>query len=347
MRLLRFQRRKEDTKGMAFQTLIGIILLVAGFILVIGLIENLFSRAEGPAAEELCRTTNVFYAKGDPAKDIPLSLDIRLSPNACKSANIPDVPTRTYSQDTNGAMKNVAELMSRCWWMFLEGSDPELLGKRGFFGSDKKAKCIVCYQFTLQNGMGFPSDNLPKFLSDTPYYVQDSSDKCSTSGGFCRSSCDDPNGIFTTSQASAKCAQKAKGSTCCIATNECENKGGRCLDAGNTDFPQQYDLWACLEGKKCFVKRENFFTYVDYIQRTQGAGYIFMDSGIEQFSSGNQGYSIAYVSSIEEGLMKSSFKRMVDEYVVNLYEDYHLNGIMIGRKEAVEKYCFVQAGVGE
>ena len=98
---------------------------------------------------------------------------------------------------------------------------------------------------------------------------------------------------------------------------------------------------------KCFVKRENFFTYVDYIQRTQGAGYIFMDSGIEQFSSGNQGYSIAYVSSIEEGLMKSSFKRMVDEYVVNLYEDYHLNGIMIGRKEAVEKYCFVQAGVGE
>ncbi len=349
----------RNKKGMEF-VVIGLILLIAGATAILGFFGVSASRAEGSAAEELCRSTNVLYTQVDPTKDI---LPGRVTPQGCKVLAKSELPSPKYPQKKEGAMQNVADLMARCWRTFLEGTVSQPIGARGLFQPDDKAKCSVCYIFTLQTGMGFGAEELDNYISDSGVYtVIDDSDTCTISGGGrCKTDCsvqtqNDPDGVFTKAQSSTLCTQKKKGSQCCTAADECVNKGGKCLNGAQEPYTKKYGKWGCSEGA-CYIKTKNYITYKQYIQRVNGEGYTYIgdvdsegnnnirgSAGDTQLKSG-EGYDIIFVSNVQKSFWQNTFKRQIGD-ILGTSTSYPVAGIIVVPSEKTKYVCHVQEGAG-
>lgn len=299
--------------GLELSTLAEIILIL----LAAGLIIYIFNYAAGRAAEKtsekLCRGFNAlrFATKIDKGP-----LTINAVPRACKTIDKKDLPGNDYKDYVGGlgegAKAELRDMMANCWYMWLEGKQPNIFDTST---TSLQNKCFVCYTFSLQNGV---SITVPEFISslDYPYQAIDSSSRCAPAdqGGYCMNPCSSP---FSRAISSTACANPYKpersgdyggagasgtygkpdnnvkkstdltsGLKCCIADDrkdECINKGGSCSPTP-IDKYHLYNKWACSKGN-CYVQDENFVSYLDYVQGTNGAkggaGFIVYEDKIK------------------------------------------------------------------
>ncbi|MBI2654701.1 hypothetical protein HYX02_07910 [Candidatus Woesearchaeota archaeon] len=275
----------KNKKGIEVSTLVEIILIIIAAGLIIGVFNYAASKADEQTSEKLCRGFNALRFATHIDKG-PFTYDI--VPGACKTLDKGDLPTSDYKDFEGGpkeaAKKEIREMMAKCWWMWLEGKQPNL-----FQTSTVRLqnKCFICYDFSLNKDVG--TIQIPELIAslDYPYIAIDKSDRCAGGGqgGYCRKECKaDPK--YTRKSESSQCAEKFPDKPeCCISEDrrdECLNKEGVCEAREGYKL---FDKWQCKSGK-CYVKKENFASYLDYIQGTGGisggAGFLVYEDKLEE-----------------------------------------------------------------
>lgn len=140
-----------------------------------------------------------------------------------------------------------------------------------FYGSDN----------SIQKGV-ITSTEMRQYMFEHPYKAYPESDFCKITGGYCIDSenREDCNKISASSSyilidKKSDVCQKKNKKACCYTEYGCWNKGGVC-GANNPETNQYtaYDNegWSCPSKMKCFIKKENYYSYGDYIQRYGGPG---------------------------------------------------------------------------
>lgn len=262
----------RNKKGaLEMKTIIKIALITLAFIIIIGLFSRLFAQTSGKSSEELCHTYNTLTSIG--GKTAEFAKGARAVPIACQNLDLFGVPTKEYPQDTQGAMTQIGDLAARCWWMWLEGVD----GKNVIGAGTSRRKCFICYNLYLDEKISFQSGDLDYFFDTQSYTVKDEGDKCAPlGGGQCRDKCE---GTLSKEIESKKCK---RGQKCCVTENrrdECVNKGGNCTTICEGEYSEEYSGWQCSSGNRCCLKKENYFTYRDYIQKFGGSGALVVKPG--------------------------------------------------------------------
>lgn len=316
----------QSKKGIEWNFLIEIVLLLAATALIITVFTIAAGRADDKTAENLCRGFNsIRYATqfGEG------KLSVTLAPNACKTIDKKNVPSEDYKNSADSAkdsaQKEVKDLMARCWWMWLEGNQKNMFTKSWY---NLQNGCFICYTFSTDKDVGYMSYDDFSASLNKPYYAVDRTDRCAPmgQGGKCMDSCTAP---FTTEVTSSKCnpqeslaveignklinsgsttdpSSKAEEKTgtgvpvrkCCTAENECENRGGKCLSEPTQVYSVPYTGWACKQGH-CYLEPDKMASYLDYIQGTRGAGG---GAGKVLFINGETGikpgvkYAVTFVS---------------------------------------------------
>lgn len=288
----------RNKKGLELRTLMEIFLVIVSAGLIIGVFTTLSAQADEKTSELLCRNFNAIrYGTkiqiNDPIGGNKLP-SVNVAPRACKTLDKQDVPSGEYTAKTSSpeeaAKAQLGDLIARCWWMWLEGREPNMFDKSWY---NFQNGCFVCYTFSLDSKVK-PVDMNDFFstMGAKPYYGIDSSDKCSSSGGKCMADC---KGEGTEKEtASNKCRINEK---CCISSeiqDECVNRGGRCLDNPTGAFTFQFKEWGCKKNS-CYVKQENVKTYFDYIKSSGGPGEIIVYDDSKEFKPGTK-YAISFVS---------------------------------------------------
>lgn len=307
------------------KTIVEIALVTLSFVIIVGLLTVLFSQSEGKAAEELCHTFNALIVKGgETAEELKAWGAI---PDACKVLERENLPTE-YTADKEGAMRQVGDLASKCWWMFMEGAPGvDILGNDlwGLGG----AKCFICYTFNFQKGVNFNSQELELFFDTKSYTVRDESDQCSAlGGGHCAAKCEN---VFSREVESKKCSTQK----CCVAEDkrdECINKGGQCLESCSGLYTKAYPNWQCAKNN-CCIKPENFYTYRDYIQRFGGRGYLHVQPNLNFNSQGT--YALVFNEDPERvGFIKD----------LVLPPKIEVDSMIITELNQVQGICAIQPG---
>ncbi len=273
--------------GLELSTIAEIILLLIAAGLIIGIFSYAAGRASEKTSENLCRGLNVLRY-GRIGGVVPVGridkgpVTINLAPRGCKTIDKKDLPGKNYEDHVNGlkegAKAELRDMIAKCWWMWLEGKQPNMFDTSTVALSNK---CFVCYTFSMKDGADL---RIPEFIAslDYAYEAADSSSRCAPAGqgGMCMASCD-KSSSFSKPVPSDRCKDNEK---CCIAENskdECVNKGGTC-EPREGFVP--YNKWSCKEGS-CHVKKENFVSYLDYVQGTNGAaggaGFLVYQNDLE------------------------------------------------------------------
>ncbi len=309
---------------LAFGIIIGIVILLLSVVIIVVVIKDSASKADEKTQVELCRVSNEIKLGIDrrtgTATDILLGPAPRICNTIPKIKKKSRVPVKMYPQDKGGAEAEIREMIKNCWYMWLEGSEPNMFDKT--FGSD----CFVCYKFLIKDKVDEDVEFMSLAESMTePFFVEDASDKCSPVGGFlipcvhacvdekpsleaCLDKCNAKFGAVTSCEdihirpddsdewvdtPSEKATAKSEATTqdvkCCISknpANECENKGGMCSEEGiYGDYTRIYYKWYCPKKKqRCYVKEEHMFSYIKYITeygRYGGNVYFIPPEGAE------------------------------------------------------------------
>lgn len=288
----------RNKKGIEIKVLIEIFLVVVATGLIIGIFIGASSRAEEKTSEALCRGFNALRF-GTKAEKGPVSFNI--VPRACKTLDKGDLPGKDYKEHkdglTGGSKAELSDMIAKCWWMWLEGKQPNMFDTSTL---SFKNNCFVCYTFSLQNAVSTVTISDFALKLNDPYYAVDSSDRCAPGGqgGYCKATSCEKSSRFPREVPSNKCNINEK---CCVSEekkDECINKGGVCgpKEEYLEYFP--YDKWQCKSGS-CYVEEKNFASYYDYIQGTRGAGggagFIAYQNELDGFKSGKL-YGIALIS---------------------------------------------------
>ncbi len=260
-----FRKNKRGIE-LPFAAIIIIIILLVSAGVILWAVFATAPKAGEKSQYELCATSN----------RITVGVEHKTSeyvspPRACttidKTSGNYQVPTKSYDQKEEGAIKEVRDMIKNCWYMWLEGSEPNMFR---IFPGEKT--CQICYRFRIKDSIG--SLNLKK-LADSMnelYYVSIPKEH----------NCDPPNGgeILSESKCELDGGTKIKdgpttGTACCRKDirYECENKGGKCSENPDGEYLQDYSKWACPEmEKKCYVKPENGVSYMQYITEFSALG---------------------------------------------------------------------------
>jgi hypothetical protein len=309
----------RNKKGIEWSTFIEMILIIVATGLIIGVFTTAAGRADEKTSENLCRGFNALRF-GTQVNVGPVNFN--LAPRACKTIDKKDVPSKDYINhvkgEKEGAKTEIRNLMARCWWMWLEGNQIDMFSTSTFSPDEK---CFICYTFSVDKDIGPISYEDFSVSLNEPYYAVDGTDRCAPQGqgGFCRESC---GGDFQTEVPSTKCNPQETtlvevvgrreieffandDSTfrrkCCVGKNECENKGGKCIDGPLGPYTAQYNKWKC-SSNTCYITPEKSASYLDYIQGskgvTGGAGKVLF--GDDEGFKPNQKYAITFLSPGKE-----------------------------------------------
>ncbi|MEK6984473.1 MAG: hypothetical protein AABX33_07910 [Nanoarchaeota archaeon] len=289
----------QDKKGgLELSTLAEIILILIAAGLILYVFTYAASRAEEKTSEKLCRGLNAIRL-GTKVSKGPLTFSYLPAPRACKTIDKKDLPGKDYKDHPSGlkegAKAELRDMIAKCWYMWLEGKHPNIFDTST---TSPQNKCFICYAFSLQDEV---SITIPEFIAslDAPYEAADSSHRCAAGGqgGHCMASCSqslnlievdsvvdrDPAKCPDNQPICKRCPEPLK---CCISKNindGCVNKGGICLSVPKDGY-KLYNKWNCGTGN-CYVKDENFISYLDYVQGTKGAtggaGFIVYDDKLK------------------------------------------------------------------
>jgi len=273
---------RKNKKGieLAFGGIISIIvILVAGGVLLWAFLATA-PKIEGKSPVELCASTN----------RIKVGIEHKTSeyvspPNACQTieqtSGKSQVPTRDYDQNEAGAAEEVRDMIMKCWYMWLDGSEPNMFR---LFPGEKT--CQVCYRFRIKDSVG--SLNLEKLIDSMNelYFVSiPNKHNCDTYyGGEWVDGEECPLDLIATKSI---ILPDGKKQVCCRkdVRFECENKGGICCEnkeerkcstvTGESIgvYEQLYDKWACpITEEKCYVKAETGVYYMEYLTESSLLG---------------------------------------------------------------------------
>ena len=345
---------------MGWGVVLGAVVLFLAGGLILGVDTLLAKEVEKSQTEKLCRMSNEvrFGAKeGNP-------LNFPVGPRVCKSIHIDGVPSDDYAQTEEGAKQEIRDLMVNCWWMWLEGTQIDMLGK----GALSDQPCFSCYTFTMKGDIEpFSVTELEKSLL-APYEAKEANSNCAPNGGgkCMNKKCQDP---YPREVSSRKCTKKDE--VCCVAKeprDECVNKGGFCDKKCGGDYPVQYDKWTCSKySNKCCIKSNTYETYWDYFQADANGKILFQEN--MQFRPQDKMYAIAFlspgrecgikcwggvISSVATGLTASLFISPLGGAVVagtgvtlSLVkggEITDINYLLVSEYEGIEDKCVLEFG---
>ena len=167
----------------------------------------------------------------------------------------------------------------------------------------------MCYTVSLRETSKFKNKDeiktkqFSRYLFETPYKVSSKSDNCRIDGGFCIESSNiddcrekiDVDESYLLVKKNNECKKNGKNS-CCYTDYECWNNGGECTTINpDTDTYRQYDKWSCPSKMDCYVKKEDYYSYGEYIQRFGGDGIITLLTDIKP----GETYAISFGSPTE------------------------------------------------
>ncbi len=168
---------KLSKKGMEAGFLVILIITIASFMLIAGVVMRFMSSAEDKEAEILCHDSIILRAQSVVNIDAPgADAEIKLVPPMCKTID------KKLKGDREKIKQQIADKIARCWWMFGEGKYEEILhGSKvkllpEVFGFESlENKCFICYNLMIDpkefDGDGISPDELMEYLYNTksPY----------------------------------------------------------------------------------------------------------------------------------------------------------------------------------
>lgn len=279
-------------KGLMKSTLIGIIILTFSFFLILGVMMYGAERAEPMIAIDTCRFTLAAREEATipiKPKGVPLG-EIKL-PKICPIIDVDaDSPEKVY------------EYMALCKKMY------------GYFliedvfkeGISSKHNCRPCFYVTTKKSdkfkeeikqMDIVTEMAKKVYKVFPAY----DDYCKSSGGFCADSedeCIEVSNRMKFDEDNKECTKKGKKG-CCYSRYSCLNKGGKCSDAKLDEkewIKYKNPQWRCPSGTDCYIHKDNYYSYLGYIQDYRGPGASIILTPIKA----NEVYAVAYGSPTEE-----------------------------------------------
>lgn len=121
----------KSKKGLSMEFIISVSLLLIGFFLIAGLLGRFTSRTNDVEAELLCQTSIAQRARL--AVNIGKDISQGSEGSSLFQAQVKTIPPlcRTIDKKVSGqreqVLRQVADNMARCWWMFGEGRYEEIL----------------------------------------------------------------------------------------------------------------------------------------------------------------------------------------------------------------------------
>lgn len=128
---------------MSMEFIVGVVIVIAAFVIIALAIRDFMTKADVKEAETLCHDSLALKAK----------TAIRLGPGEISSPVLCKTIDKEFSADTKEkALDYFAASLERCWWIWLEGEISELLGPPTIFGDNK---CFICYVLLYKEGPAF------------------------------------------------------------------------------------------------------------------------------------------------------------------------------------------------
>src|SRR3989338_6571503 len=116
----------RNKRGIEESTLAEILLLLLAFIILLGIIKYIGSKAEESSSEKLCRAFNAIRY-GTQIDKGPVTFNF--APRVCKTIDKENVPGKDYKGHVGGlkegAKSELRDAIAKCWWMWLEGKQPK------------------------------------------------------------------------------------------------------------------------------------------------------------------------------------------------------------------------------
>jgi hypothetical protein len=168
----------KSKKGMEASVLVIIIITLVAFFIIAGVIYRFMSKADEKEAEVLCHDSIAMRAStalqintGSKASKENFHLiesTMKTAPVLCKTID------KKIKGSKDEVMKQIADKVARCWWMFGEGRYEEILHGSSItlapsiFGmSNEQNKCFNCYNIMIDQddipgtaGAGIPINEL-------------------------------------------------------------------------------------------------------------------------------------------------------------------------------------------
>ncbi len=128
--------------------LVALIITIASFMLIAGVVMRFMSSAEDKEAEILCHDSILMRAQSVINVDAPgVDAEIKIIPPMCKTID------KKIKGNREELKRQIADKMARCWWMFgqgkyeeiLHGSDVDIIYDFG----ETKNKCFNCYMLMI------------------------------------------------------------------------------------------------------------------------------------------------------------------------------------------------------
>ena len=258
-----------------------VFLTITATLLIMAVIGEFQGPAEAKAAESICRTSVALREKSFTEVRYGIVHPTNVAtPLLCRTIDkyLPENKDASKIQ----VEKEIADLMAKCWYQFGEGRIQDVFKEDTDFSSN----CFVCYDLNIRETSKFKgeikNEEFLQYLFSTPYKAYPNGDFCKPTGGFCMDA-DTTTGCSSKISADPSyllidkkndvCKQKGK-SACCYTEYGCWNKGGICSNKNpDADKYSIYNLWDCPSKMNCYIKKEDFFSYGDYIQKYGGEGH--------------------------------------------------------------------------
>ncbi len=273
-----FYRKNKKSQLRSF--LANVLLTIVAFLLIVAIFEVFKGQAEAKATESICRESVVLREKYFTEIRYGIIHPTNVAtPLLCRTIDkyIPENKDATKLQVEN----EIADLMTKCWHQFGEGRIEDVFKE----DTGASSNCFVCYNLNLRETSKFKgeikNEEFLHYLFETPYKANEDGDFCKPNGGFCMdvgtsTSCGskipaDPSYLLIDKKNDV-CNQKNK-KACCYTEYGCWNKGGICSKENpDTNKYYIYNDWDCPSKTNCYIKKENYFSYGDYIQKYGGEG---------------------------------------------------------------------------
>lgn len=309
------KNKKGEISYAGWSVILGIVIVLVSFLLLTRGTIYAASKLEDIQQISLCRKSNELKVGTQKATD-----DILAGPSICttidKTKRGSQVPSEKYFQGAGGASKEIGDMITNCWYMWLEGTKTNMFNDLPGTNS-----CFMCYLFKVKNKPGLSQSHwdIVRPMSNQVYIAEDISDKCGVDGGgYFRAVCEEDEIEIISRRIGA-----GKDERCCVKNigNECENRGGLCVAPGGftgdlINTHTLYEGWSCPPQKRlCLVREDKSYTYEEYITDFEGS---FGGSVHVIFTSKKRGtptlefeegglYAVSFVSPSEQ--FKGSFLR--------------------------------------
>ena len=346
----------KNKKGGMWTFAADLAVIVLGVIVIIGVINMIFEKADDTGKEVICAGSVAF--SNSVKQDLIKIKEVR-PPIFCEPIE-KEIPSKGYSQDLEGIKKEIGDLIARCWWMYGEGKIKNVFEEKAWWNDDR---CMTCYYFTIKRVKDFEvfdSDNLMLSLATQPYVVRGYEDKCALGGGKCvpqsdetlKIECGEENEYevqslpkeYITDVCEKQFGDEDPARTkCCFnPESQCLNHGGTCESQCNTNEGKvYYPGWKCKDSdKQCCVHEDQMTTILDYVQGANWMGAIGFPLDFE-FKEQRQQYAITFIGDTSNNLfvdhfnwggLKSSTIKDINRIVVSEVTDLNSQNIKCERK---------------